>query len=210
MSHYTSEQWIDFARGLSPESEVAGMRHHLDLCAKCSRTALPFESAARLAASDRRFVPPAPLVATVERIFAPVKAENTHDSVLRLRRLAATLQWDSFGSALPEGVRSVGANSRHIVYLAGRYSVDLVVDTDAESETVTVTGQVANEAEPGRMPGILKPVLVSGVDFIFSTKSTKWGEFSMQSRGHRKLDLLIPLEQTGECIELPIPCSDVP
>jgi len=210
MTHYSAGQYIDYARGLCPTTETTIMRQHLENCAKCFRLALQFENALQLAASDRAFTPPAELVAAAEDIFTPAHARNLKGLGSRLRSLAAVLEWDSFTDSMAEGVRSLRPDSRHMVYRAGRYSVDVLVEIDSESGGITVTGQVADDTNPTCMVGATRPVLLlSGEDVLSGTKSSKWGEFSLQSRGKRNLALWIPVEQTGECIELAIPDSDL-
>jgi len=209
MTHYTLEEWTDYARTLAPGVEYMHMRQHLEKCPECSKTVQLLESAAQLAALDRGFSPPAEVVAAAQSIFSPLPAEVFDALGSRLRRLAGILEWDSFRNAVPEGVRSLRPDSRHMVYRAGRYSIDLILDADPEADTIVVTGQLADDSAPAFIPGVVKTILISGRDVVASTKSTEWGEFSLQSGGNRNLTLLIPIEQSGECIELPVPWTDL-
>jgi hypothetical protein len=202
--HYSPEQWIDFLRGLAPAAECASMRRHLEQCPECARDALLLENTLQLAAADRAYEPPREVVEAAENIFAPVPPAAVEGLGSRLRRLAGILEWDSFQNAVPGGVRSLRPDARHAIYRAGRYSIDIILDVDAESGAVVLTGQVADDSAPDSPTGVINPVLMAGRDVICGTRSGEWGEFSLQYRTNRDLTLLIPMEASGECIELPL------
>jgi hypothetical protein len=72
-------------------------------------------------------------------------------------------------------------------------------------------GRIPAMAAPMAMPkapdseiGVLKPLLLDGRAVISTTASTKFGEFSLQYRAGRELSLWIPMETSGECIEVPL------
>jgi hypothetical protein len=207
MNHYSLEQWIDFVRGLADFETYAQMLAHKATCPWCAGEVSILAEAVALSTTDRSYEPPAHLVEAAERIFSPVPPAMLDRLGSRFLRLAAQVEWDSFGGAVPEGVRSLRPGARHVVYRAGRYSIDLILDMDFESDVIELTGQVADETSPDFMPGILQPILFAGSEVVSTTASTESGEFSLQYRPGRELSLWIPMEVSGECIEVPLPAN---
>lgn len=196
MRHFELTQWADFVRGASsPEAETL-LAAHLVQCPECYATAGMLRRVAQTAASDRRCEPPRHLVAAAESIFPSREIPGS------LKRLVASLSFDSLAGTLPVGVRSLRPESRHLVYRAGQYCVDILVDGNPAAKTLTLTGHVVSEADPGASLGPVKAIALSGQRVIASAMANDLGEFSLTSAYRRNLRLLVPLEAAGECVEL--------
>lgn len=204
MSHYSLEQLTDFVRGLAVPELFVAINSHVEGCGDCARDVSMLNEAVAISWLDRNFEPPPYLVDSAQNIFSPVPPAMVDSLGTRLKRLAAHLEWDSFGGVALAGVRSLRPGARHIVYRAGRYSIDVILDNDPESDVMVLTGQVADETAPDSKTGVLKPILLAGQEVISTTASTESGEFSIQYRPGRELSLWIPMEMSGECIEVPL------
>ena len=204
MRHFTLAQWADQARGVAPPEVSAAMRVHLSGCGPCSQLFSAMSRAARAAEADRSFEPPAAAVSLAEQIFPPAR-RVVRGAWAGLSRLAGELSWDSLSDAAPEGVRSARPDSRHLLYRAGAYSVDLVMENDPGSRTVTLSGQIADESLPDSPVARPGAVLLSGNKVIASTYGNEFGEFALHYSPGSNLRLRLPLEQSGKFVELPLP-----
>lgn len=206
MDHFDLTQWTDYVRGVTPPDAAGAMTEHARKCASC-RPILEFLlRVAETAAADRAFVPPPHVVETAEAIF-PAPTGVSRDVWAGLRRVAGRLAWNSAVDPMPLGVRSMRPDSKHFVYRAGRYSIDLLLDGDPCATAVTMTGQIADESTPGSPLDNTKALLFSGKRIVASTTTNEFGEFSMRYEPSANLRLCLPVEQTGEYVELSI---DVP
>ncbi len=196
MKHFELTQWADYVRGVlsPPANELLGA--HLKECQACRDIANLLRLVSITATSDRQFEPPLCVVEAAESIFP------SREIPLGLRPVVGHLSFDSFAGAMPVGVRSLRAESRHLVYDAGKYSVDLLVDGDPAEMTLTLTGHVVDKNEPGTRLGPVRAIALSGQRVVASAMANDLGEFSLISAYRRNLRLLVPLEAAGECLEL--------
>src|SRR5690349_4006861 len=104
------------------------MARHLAECVLCSLTVDLLKRATETALLDRSFVPPPEVVDNAVGIF-PATTGMEWQVWAGLRRLVAGVVLSGFSEPAAAGVRSLGAASRHFVYKAGQYSIDLQVDS---------------------------------------------------------------------------------
>lgn len=200
INHFDLTQWTDYVRGVAAPGSVKDMRRHLSDCVLCSLTVELLRRAAETARLDRSFEPPADVVEAAMRIF-PATTGVEWSVWTGLRRLTAGMTLNS--SAAPAaGVRSLRAASRHFVYKAGQYSVDLQLEKDPGVASFGMTGQIADETAPDIPIGNTRVVLLSGNRLLASTGTNEFGEFFLQYTPSTNLCLLVPIEETGEYIEL--------
>jgi hypothetical protein len=154
---------------------------------------------------DRLSAPPHRLVEAAEDIFSGPAWDVPSESMWAgLRRFIGELTWDSDSQPVPAGLRGARPDCRHSVFHAGRYSVDLRVDSEPGSTAVTLTGQIADEATPDAPVSDIRAVLLAGRRPIATVPVTPFGEFSLRCEPRRGLRLLIPLVSLGECVEVPL------
>src|SRR5579863_6390787 len=144
------------------------MGRHLKECVLCSLTVDVLRRAAATARLDRSFEPPAHLVEAAVRIF-PVTTDVEWKVWTGLRRLVAEIALNSSVAPAVAGVRSLRSASRHFVYKAGQYSIDLQLDKDPGVTSVGMTGQIADETAPDIPIGNTRVVLLSGDRLLGST-----------------------------------------
>src|SRR5437773_2303383 len=100
MNHPALQHWVDRARGLLGEPELAAAEAHLATgCAGCRRTAEVMSMLAQIAGRERDA--PSALVERAELLFP-----RRQRGLERLRHLATQLVYDSMRDPLPAGVRA--------------------------------------------------------------------------------------------------------
>jgi hypothetical protein len=217
MSHYDLTAWSDYVRGLLPQSTTEQMARHAGECTLCAYDANLLARTASTGFADRGFLPPVELVAAAEQILPSARrpvslAAGASESVgflAGLRRLPVSLQWDSFDGVVPAGVRSLKSDSRHLAYRAGRYAVDLWLDTDPSASSVTLTGQIADAREPDMPMPDMQALLLSGSHVLATTTTTEFGEFSLRAMPGPGLRLIMPVVPAGEYLEVALNFPEV-
>ena len=209
MKHYDLTAWTDFARGLLSAENATHMSEHLLHCTLCSHVASLLRRATDAGLADRTFEPSAELVASAEQIFSGTVFAANLNILAKFRRLAGVIRWDSPQNPLPAGIRSMRTDSRHLACQAGGYSVDLWFDAEPVGDRFTLTGQIANAAEPEIRMGDLTAVLLSGEHPVASATTTEFGEFSLRYQPVKNLRLILPLVHSGEYVDIPLNLPDI-
>ena len=208
MDHFDLTQWTDYVRGVTPAGATREMAEHAGMCRSCSLILELLHRVAEVTAADRAFTPSADLVESAESIF-PAPGHVNRGLRAGLRRLRGQLAWNSAVDPMPAGVRSLRPDVRHYVYRAGRYSVDLLLDSDPGTSMVTMTGQIADESTPDTPFDKTKALLFSGKRMVASATTNEFGEFSIRYEPSGNLRLFLPVELTGEYVELPLDVPEV-
>ena len=197
MKHFSAEQLIDYARGLTPAAEAAAMAAHVTDCPNCRQT-LTWLSRAWQAASSGEPEVPAVLVARAKALFQPQPAERGW--LETLRELTAVLVSQSAPELLPEGVRG-GGLAGQFRFQAGPYVVDLSMEQGPPPEIV---GQLANQANPQEALGGALVEVRSGQRTLGATETNQFGEFIVDRPAARDLALAIALREAGARIVIPL------
>jgi hypothetical protein len=201
MKHYGIAQWVDFARGIAPETSRDAMRNHLtEGCSECGEMAdfcRKLQVVSMQAASH-----PAPewVVRSAKAIF-PVEAQPRRT---RTMRLAIELIYDSFLLPAPSGLRSSWQVGWQALYRAGDCSVDLRIEPELASSRAAVIGQVSNHLLPDeRLEGV--PVCLKlGKLVVAETRSNRFGEFLIEYEQQDRLRLWVYLEDRSKHFQLPL------
>lgn len=136
-THIPFEKLADIAEGRADAAEHDALMPHLSSCSDCSRELHRLEQAIALMRSDKSEDAPRDVLSSAINIFRPKSAEAEPSL---LRRLVATLTFDSLTVAPAFGVRSGQAQSRQLLYSAEDNDIDLRI-TLQNNEWV-VAGQV--------------------------------------------------------------------
>ena len=198
MKHFDIWQWADYARGLFDEVDRAAMDAHLASgCARCARTAGTFRSVTAIAGGEAASEPPAHAIRYAQAVYSLFRPETTS-----LPRLLARLVHDSMREALPAGIRAQAGLSRHALYEAGSYFLDLQIDQHA-SGPVTLVGQLADRSNPSA--DVAVPVwLMQQKSVVASTLCDRFGEFQLEYTPARDLWLHLPLRKVHKRLEIPL------
>jgi len=185
MRHFRDEEWVDLARIQSDERR-ARLQQHLDEgCQECKRRLRFWTAVNRLAAHEAAYSPPAAAVRQVRGYFAPRSFK---------KRSVASLLFDSAQEALPVGVRSSGGlSARLLLYAKAGRLLKLRVESQADSESFSLVGQVLEEKAPQRMLSDLPVLVQNGKKTVSQTLTNQAGEFALDLAPAVRLRLVIGL-----------------
>src|ERR1700733_2301397 len=194
MAHYSSQNWIDYARNLVSPQDAAAMTNHLKSgCESCAKEKATGSKLAAFAKTEAEYEPPANIVNMAKALVQAPKLEKA----LRLREIAE-LVFDSLLTPQLAGVPSVaGLGSRQLLYRAGEVMIDVRFEASDESERFALTGQVfRNQGSKVGMTRI--PIsLISGKNELARTSTNQFGEFYLEHDSADK-NLQVSLEVNSE------------
>jgi hypothetical protein len=189
MTHYSLEQWVDFARNVVGEDQKRKMENHLKAeCTGCSKELGIWQRLHQAARRESAYVPPDGALRTVNASFAD-------QSLRRIpAKTVASLLFDSFRSPLLAGTRSTGTASRQVLYGAGTYRIDVRIEPKMDSEKVILIGQVLNSADPEERFPELPVTLFKGRKVLVETTTREFGEFQIECEleGGFRLMVMLP------------------
>jgi hypothetical protein len=195
MSHFDLEQWADFSRGLDRDIDRSAMESHLSTgCARCSHLMKMFANVAAVARMEASYEPPPNVIRLARAIYQPQKPERT----------LARLVFDSFREPLPAGVRTQDRQTRHALYEAGGYSVDIRLEHQRPADLATLVGQLADREHPGVDAGDVRVELVTKKEILASANCNRFGEFQLDYRPEPALRLDVVLGSSGRRLEVPL------
>jgi hypothetical protein len=173
------------------------MEQHLASgCARCTQFVTRYSRIVSTAREEGRWDPPRGVIERAEEIFA-IPARRLEPLK---RRLLGRLVFDSFRQPLPAGVRASNSVTRHVLYRAGDFFIDLRVDAQQGVRRVSIVGQVARR-DPPHDANELESVSVLLIDrrtVLARTPVNTFGEFHLDVDAHAQVRLRILVgEQTG-------------
>ena len=198
MAHFSSRDWIDFARNLASPQDAEAMKNHLQSgCESCAKEQATWSKLAAFAKSEAQYEPPADAVSkAIALMQAPKQAPKT-ETASRLREIAE-LVFDSFLTPQLAGVRSsADVGGRQLLYRAGEVMIDVRFEASEQSERFALTGQVFRDQ--GSKVGITRvPIsLISGKNELARTSTNQFGEFYLEHESADK-NLQVSLEVNSE------------
>jgi hypothetical protein len=101
--------------------------------------------------------------------------------------------FDSWVAPLSTGVRSVTPGPRRLVYWAGDYQIDLLLEPRPDTNELSLTGQVLNTAGGGGKPAKATVALLTGGSVQTETQMNQLGEFHLDGRVDPGSELRIKL-----------------
>jgi hypothetical protein len=189
MKHPTIWQWTDFARGMVEGSARSAMEAHLSSrCSHCERIVNVMHGVAVTARAEAAYEPPDHAIRYARAIYSLNRPES-----FSFPRLIARLVHDSGRAPLLAGMRSQGSLSRHALYEAGNYYLDVQLEQQPGSGLVSLTGQIADRSKPAASTADLPVWLMERKRLVASTLSNQFGEFHLDYAPARTLRLQVPL-----------------
>jgi hypothetical protein len=195
MTHFDIEQWVDFSRGTATEADRSLMQVHLDSgCTRCSRMVALLAGVAAAVRVDKSSEPPASAVRLAKALYQPPRPE----------RLIARIVYDSFRDPLPAGVRTQDRLTRHILFEAGGYSLDVRVERHGGPATATLVGQVVRRDSPVAASSDVQATLRTGTKIVAAASGNAFGEFQLDCRPAPSLQLEVSLGTGGPVLDVPL------
>jgi hypothetical protein len=136
--HVPVETLTDLADGKLSSVARQDAVNHISTCSFCVSRLTRLRDVIGLMSSDQTVDAPAHVLASAIEIFTPKRKDD--GAITALRRIVATLTFDSFSSKPAFGLRSGHAASRQVLYSAEDNDIDLRITL--QNEKCVVAGQV--------------------------------------------------------------------
>jgi hypothetical protein len=191
MSHYSLEQWVDFARNVIDEDKKRKMESHLETgCRQCSKELGMWHRLQQVARRESAYAPSGGAVRTVNAWFAKQTGHSTNPT----KSGVVALLFDSLRSPLPAGMRSTETASRQVLYGAGTYRIDVRIEPQMDSEKIILIGQILNSANPEERLSELPVTLLKGRKVLAESTTRQFGEFQIECEldGGFRLMVMLP------------------
>jgi hypothetical protein len=197
--HFDITEWADYVRNLTPADKHREMKAHLEAgCFKCEKLQQVMSKFTLVCERESALEVPRYAEQSVKALFT-LGRPSRHSA---LQRLWATLSYDSANQFQPVGVRGAHQISRQVLFHAGDYSVDLRFEHEKGSSSMVLVGQIANQKTPDKLMSNLPVILLAGEREVSRSISNSFGEFQMEYVPETDLRLLVPLESTGQELEV--------
>jgi len=197
MKHFNIWQLADFARGLGDDATTLAVQTHLASgCSRCERSVKTMKGVALVARAGIGSEPPDSVLRYARALYSLNKPEKAG-----LPRLIGRLIQDTSLAPLPAGMRAESRSTRHLLFEAGNYYLDVQVQQQPGTSTVNLVGQLAGRTTP-ITTGNLPVWLVEGESLVASTVSNPLGEFALECAPARNLQLRVPLPAEGKRLEV--------
>jgi hypothetical protein len=174
MKHFTTEEWIDFVNRAVPGDKLRDMREHLGSgCQRCGQTVNLLEKIRTRAAEAASYQPPDHIVRAAKAQFAIAglggKRKETNSLIEVL--------FDSFSQPAVAGARSVGTETRQMLYRAEPYQIDVQLEAQPEGNRLAVTGQLMDARHPEIVGRDVQVTLSNRHGDLVKTVTNQFGEF---------------------------------
>jgi hypothetical protein len=191
MKHYSNEEWGDFANGtVSPLQKQAMLEHLNSKCEKCNALASVWQKIQRAAAQEHLFQPPADIVHLVKSEFA----NSGYGKEPGLLGALAELIFDSAQKQALAGVRSVGAQSRQMLFHSNPFQIEVKIESKVGEPRLSVTGQLMDVSKPDSIGKGVLMTLSNRRGQTIQTTTNDFGEFhaEIENRGDLEITFLAP------------------
>ena len=195
MTHFDFRQWADYVRGIDADIDRPAMEAHLASgCGPCRRIAGVLDGVAQVARLEPSAEPPENALRLARAIYRREPPAT----------LVGRLIFDSFLEPLAAGLRGDDRQTRHALWEAGSYCVDVRLDHRRAADTLTLVGQVVDREHPGASASDLEVALKSGEGTVATVACNPFGEFHFECRPSAALRLDVSLGRSGRKLELPL------
>jgi hypothetical protein len=152
---------------------------------RCSQTGARWQKAAKAAAVDPRFQPPAERVRVIKAAFAIAGWAAKCQEMGVLPRLL----FDSFEHPAVPGVRSATSHLRQLLFRAEPYQIDLQIELHQERNRFIVTGQLADLGDPEMFGHDVQITLSDRGENVVNVMTNQFGEFRAEVENSGDLQL---------------------
>jgi hypothetical protein len=188
MTHFRTEQWIDFVNEVvSAETKREMDRHLAQGCKSCNHTVSLWRKVRTAAIAGRNYQPTAEALRIAKSMFV----SSSLASGRKQRCTWADVLFDSFLQPALEGTRSAAAGSRQMLYRADPYQIDLQIEMGA-GHTLVITGQVLDLRQPGLSGHDVLVVISNLRGQVLRITTNQSGEFRSEIPDSGYLELVFP------------------
>jgi hypothetical protein len=189
VKHFSEQVWTDFVRGVAPSPASSEIEAHLAACTDCNTSVGMWRKVAAIARIEPGFAPPDDAVRMAKFQFGSLRTQPS--SAWSLARIV----FDSLSQPLTVGVRSGGLDSRHLVYDAEGTMVDLVLEAQPQSGTISLVGQVVDKKGTRVLPRRVKVTVWTDTGQPSAEASgNQFGEFQLEFAAQNRIRLSVEIE----------------
>lgn len=197
--HFDRAEWADFVRNQSPPDQRSEMLAHLQSgCSKCKNIKELLDRFATICRSEEVYSVPEAVERSVKAMFAL----HRQPQVSLFKRMLGSCVFNSSNDPQPVGIRAGHQISRHVLFQAGDYSVDLRFEHERGASSMVMVGQIANRRIPEELMAHVPVILCSGNRELTRSLSNSFGEFQLEYTPQANLNLRVPLEAKGQELEV--------
>jgi len=144
MRHVSTEVLLDYSEGKVSEATCLSVESHLSECSDCLEAQKTLQGLVLQLQEDASFEPPADLVQWGVSLFQPMSRPAAGGS---LKKIIASLVFDTYDQPMLAGVRRVGAPARQLLFRAGDVDVDVKIEAMEATDRISLVGQVLSNTE---------------------------------------------------------------
>ena len=192
--HFTEEDWFDFAHQQAAPSVRASLERHLEKgCSRCTQTVRLWRAVLDVADQQAACRPPDSALRQVKGDFALRRPKRLVERVAE----QAALVFDSFRQPQPMGVRGAGPTPRQLLYKAGRYMIRLRLEPAADTERMSIVGQLVDEHPSPAAVQDIAVLALKGGKTLDRTLTNHLGEFVLEPDAAEDLRLCVGVAEIG-------------
>jgi hypothetical protein len=200
MSHFSTIEWVDFARGVASPESANLMETSANACDECGSSARFWGQVYELLKRQGEYQPAPSLVQSIKAAFSGDEAVPWWKKVTEF----ASLVFDSALAPALAGVRSAAKSNRQITVESGAFVVDLQLESDSVRRRYSLTGQILGNGESMVKIEGAEVVLLSPDKIVQKTHANDMGEFCLDFAHGDQLRLFIDIKgERGVGIILP-------
>jgi hypothetical protein len=186
MRHSPVEEWIDFVRQVVRTTRKEKMNEHLEQgCEHCSKIVSVWQRVRRTAETEAHYRPPDDTVRIAKASFAD---SNLTEEQERWDSLAELL-FDSVIRPVLQGAPSSSIGTRQMLYRAGPFQIDLLIESLASGRKMVVTGQLLDLRNPDFVGHNLHVTLSNLHGRVVQAATNQFGEFREEIENSGNLEL---------------------
>ena len=172
MKHFTIEDEIDFANEVLPATRKLTLEEHLKGCKRCTKAVSQWRQVRESAASEANYQPPTEALRITRAAFAGLQLalRGETDSSIEV-------VFDSLLQPSVEGFRSAGGGTRHVLYRADPFQIDVQIEIQPGDKQVVVTGQLLGSRDPQIVGRDVALILANMRGRVVRAVTNQFGEF---------------------------------
>lgn len=185
MKHFTIEDEIDFVNEVLPATRKLTLEEHLKGCKRCTKAVSQWRQVRESAAADANYQLPAEALRIAKAAFAGLQLalRGQTDSSIEV-------VFDSLLQPSVEGFRSAAGSTRHVVYRADPFQIDLQIELQPGDKQVVVTGQLLGSRDPQIVGRDVALILANMHGGVVRTVTNQFGEFRAEIENSGDLSLV--------------------
>jgi hypothetical protein len=189
VKHFSEQVWADFVRGVSPSKAHREVDVHIAAgCSDCFSAVGLWKRVHSIGVNEPSLTPPDDVVRLAKLEMTARRGPKVNSWTM------ARLVFDTFSQPLTAGVRSGGSNSRQLMFDAEGTMVDLVLDHQPQSGTISLVGQVVDKSGARIAPRQVAVIVWTETGQpVAETSANEFGEFQMEFAPQARLRLSVEI-----------------